>query len=266
LMDIRGDHDISESELDLYRHKQSKWRIGSCMRTAQMGIGSGSLIFLTHWVLTAPTSLSRWQGLSTQVGWFSIFSLLFGLIAATEYPRVLFLRRTQGIVFWVLAAVGASMFIWSTSGAMLGGVLLAFSAPSLWISIAQCNLERYPGGGLAIMSVVYIIFVLWSTSLVAYQSIHVLGFLRGTRGLLMGCTVTGIGIGVGREPGTASREKAAHGGMWRGLFTSEIDARGRQVRYLFLFLSPFSVSFYQNRLPSNVEAYVNTVVCLPSLF
>ncbi|KAL2636097.1 hypothetical protein R1flu_007576 [Riccia fluitans] len=207
LMDIQGNNDITDSELDPFRHKDTKWNISSCVRTAQRGIWSGSLLFITHWLLTAPTSFSRWEGTSVEHGWISILALALGLLAATEYPRIVCLRRTQGLVFWLLIALGGMLFTVYPESAMAGAALVAFSAPSLWISIAQFNLETYPGSGLGIMVLVYITFTLWSTCLVAYQSLPELSFLRGTRNVLMGCAVMGIGLGVGREALAAFKEK-----------------------------------------------------------
>ncbi|KAG6550772.1 hypothetical protein Mapa_007676 [Marchantia paleacea] len=234
LMDIQGNNDITDSELDPFRHKDTKWNISSCVRTAQRGIWSGSLLFITHWILTAPTSYSRWEGTSVEQGWFSILSLTLGLLAATEYPRIVCLRRTQGLVFWLLAAVGAILFMLYPEGAMVGAALLAFSAPSLWISIAQFNLETYPGSGLGIMVIIYVTFTLWSTCLVAYQSIPELGFLRGTRNILMGFAVTGIGLGVGREAFAAFKEKKERDmdtqrGIFKGLTNSDSEVPGRQA-------------------------------------
>ncbi|KAL3684164.1 hypothetical protein R1sor_002186 [Riccia sorocarpa] len=234
LMDIQGNNDITDSELDPFRHKDTKWNISSCVRTAQRGIWSGSLLFITHWLLTAPTSFSRWEGTSVEHGWISILALALGLLAATEYPRIACLRRTQGLVFWLLIALGAMLFTVYPESAMAGAALLAFSAPSLWISIAQFNLETYPGSGLGIMVLVYITFTVWSTCLVAYQSIPQLSFLRGTRNVLMGCAVIGIGVGVCREALAALKEKRERDmDLQRGInktqSNSESEIPGRQA-------------------------------------
>jgi hypothetical protein len=211
---MKEGHCDTDSDVDDETFRQRRWKFKAsvALRTVQMGVGSGCLWFLTHWLFTAPTTMARWLGLSvTWGGPLVICTLGVGMALAAEAARSIWLKRVHGLLAWVVALVGALMMMWSTPFAVTGVLFLVLMLPSMWVMMARNIVGVYSGIGLALSSAVYLGLVIWSTALVAYEFIPGCMALRGTRGLLLGCSVAGIGLGLGRGPEVTNSERRACG-------------------------------------------------------
>ena len=234
-----NDDDDTESDLENEHFGQPRWKFSAsvALRTLQMGVGSGCLWFLTHWLFTAPTTMARWLG--TSVIWggpMAICVLGLGMIIAAEASRSMWLKRIHGLFAWFTALVGVMLMMWSTPWAITGGLLLVLMLPSMWVMMARNIVGVYPGVGLALSSAVYLGLVLWSTALVAYQFIPGFMPVRGTRELLLGCAVAGIGLGLGRGPEVTNSERRACGArLWIARLTWGSGVPGRQVFSYHIF-------------------------------
>lgn len=82
------DTDDSDVDDETFRPRRWKFKASVAWRTVQMGVGSGCLWFLTHWLFTAPTTVARWLGVS--VSWNAplvIVTLGLGMALAAEAAR-----------------------------------------------------------------------------------------------------------------------------------------------------------------------------------
>ena len=211
---LKEGHCDTDSDVDDETFRQRKWKFKTTvlLRTVQMGVGSGCLWFLTHWLFTAPTTMARWLGLSvTWGGPLVICTLGIGMALAAEAARSIWLKRIHGLLAWLVALVGALMMMWTTPFAVTGVLFLVLMLPSMWVMMARNIVGVYSGIGLALSSAIYLGLVVWSTALVAYEFIPGCMALRGTRGLLLGCSVAGIGLGLGRGPEVTTSERRACG-------------------------------------------------------
>lgn len=204
----------TDSDVDDETFRQRRWKFkpSVALRTLQIGLGSGCLWFLTHWLFTAPTTMARWLGVSvTWGGPLVICTLGLGMAIAAEAARSMWLKRVHGLLAWIVALVGALMMLWSTPCALTGVVFLVSMLPSMWVMMARNIVGVYPGLGLALSSAIYVGLVLWSTALVAYEFIPGFMAVRGTRGFLLVLSVAGIGLGLGRGPEVANSERRSLG-------------------------------------------------------
>lgn len=234
-----------DSEMNMYRKRGLKWTRSGCSRTFQMGVGLGSLLFLTHWLFTSANTFSRWSGASVTWGWLSISSLALGIVVAAEVARHHLPKQVQALVAWLCVAAGAVLLFQGVTPAVIGGAFLSVAVPSLWIMMPRNIFGIYPGTGIAIAIVVYLLLMVWSTALFAFQSLPGIGdILRGTKAYLLFCTVIGIGIGLGRGPDVSPQEKWEFGermGAWRtGALTWGSGVPSRQV-FLLLSFSGFKI-------------------------
>eukprot|EP00850_Spirogloea_muscicola_P008378 SM000044S16025 [mRNA] locus=s44:650553:653499:+ [translate_table: standard] len=225
-----GGADAYDSELELgpYRERGLKWTRTGCVRSVQMATGLGSLLFVSHWLMAAPSAVARHLNASPWWGALSILSLLVGLTVSAEVARKLLPSRTHGVLAWLVAALGS---YWLADGAaaslqggnngglgIMGGSLLALAIPSLWAVMARNNFGVYPGLGLGVAAAVYVLLIAWSTALVAYQHMPGAGALRGSAGWLLAVALVGVGAGLVRGPQVTEKERHEFGarlGAWR---------------------------------------------------
>jgi hypothetical protein len=202
------------------------------LHTLQMGLSLGSLLFVTHWLLTAPTLPARWAGVSPWWGVLSPLSLTAGIAIAAEAAK--FSKHLHGFGAWGVAAVGCLLLLLGAVGGVLGGALLALAAPSLWVVLSRNTVNVYPGMGTAIAALVHVVLALWSAMLVAYGNVPGALFLRGSAPVLMVVALGGVALGLGRGPPLSAEDRRLLGAMlgaWKaGRPSWGSGVPGRKVR------------------------------------
>lgn len=177
-----------------------------------MGLSLGCLLFLTHWLLTAPTLPARWAGASPWWGLLSLLSLTAGIALAAEGAKVS--KQLHGFGAGSVAAIGCLvMLLLGAPGAISGAVLLALAAPSLWVTLSRNTVNVYAGPGIALSATVYICLALWSAFLVAYGNVPGGLVVRGTALALMLVSLGGVALGLGRGPPLSSEDRRLLGAM-----------------------------------------------------
>lgn len=96
-----------DSEVGDFRQRQIRVTGAGILRTLQMGTGFGSLLFYTHWILSSPSILPRWLGVSPLWGLLTIFFLSLGLVFVAEVARKLLPKRVNGLLAWIVVVLGS---------------------------------------------------------------------------------------------------------------------------------------------------------------
>ena len=90
---------------------------------------------------------------------------------------------------------------------LLGTPLLPLSLPSLFLMNANNMVGVYPGLGCVLAFLLYLLLIVWSVALLAYEKLGPLAILRGSLPLLLAVTVGGAAWGSWKLPDVAAEER-----------------------------------------------------------
>ncbi|CAI7906485.1 unnamed protein product [Closterium sp. NIES-53] len=150
---------------------------------------------------------------------------------------------------------------------LLGAPLLAMAIPSLWVVLAQNMGGAYPGLGAAGSAIWYVVLLVWSAALVAYEKLGPLGLLRGSLPVLMVVAMGGVAWGIWRAPepkGEGRRGDLAVQTEWwrlgRLAWGSGVPDRMALLALLLivLLLLPFPLLLQYAYAPSSSPTFVSS--------
>ncbi|CAI5970953.1 unnamed protein product [Closterium sp. NIES-65] len=150
---------------------------------------------------------------------------------------------------------------------LLGAPLLAMAIPSLWVVLAQNMGGAYPGLGAAGSAIWYVVLLVWSAALVAYEKLGPLGLLRGSLPVLMVVAMGGVAWGIWRAPepkGEGRRGDLAVRTEWwrlgRLAWGSGVPDRMALLALLLilLLLLPFPLLLQYAYAPSSSPTFVSS--------
>ncbi|XP_028401694.1 PGAP2-interacting protein-like [Dendronephthya gigantea] len=164
----------------------------------RISVGFSAMFWLTHWVFGEVSLVSRWAvtGLPESGpnpnpwGIAVLIGLSFGIMLSPN-------DWTKSFVWWLIGSAGAAMlYRLPTHWSFVGGIILAVYLMSIWPlmadKLARCN----PGSTLPLAMGLYIVLILASVWVVAFNFVPGGEFTRERTGTLMAITMLLIGTGI----------------------------------------------------------------------
>ncbi|XP_065828002.1 PGAP2-interacting protein-like [Oscarella lobularis] len=176
-------------------------------------IGFGSMLFLTHWLFSEASLLSRWvvTGLPNSGpppnpwGGAVIVALAFSLSLLS--PTILFRSK----LWWIIGLGGGLLLYYAnTYIAFMGGLIIGLYVFSLWPYVIQSVMGLPPARTMTLAMLVYIVWILAAVWVVAYNFVPVGGTIaREQTGIVMGLVmmgVAGLALFIGRSKARGGKE------------------------------------------------------------
>eukprot|EP01120_Amphizonella_sp_Union-15-10_P010257 TRINITY_DN4083_c0_g1_i1.p1 TRINITY_DN4083_c0_g1~~TRINITY_DN4083_c0_g1_i1.p1 ORF type:complete len:671 (-),score=101.94 TRINITY_DN4083_c0_g1_i1:45-1937(-) len=140
-----------------------------------VGIGFGTLLFTTQWLVTSHVVLPRWLDLPTfPYGIGSIYASLGGLFVSLWFPSF-----SQSLIWYLIAMVSSVCLIYTPKniGIYAGYVVISFLV-SLWPGAVNSVRKFPPGRTIAVTIFVYILEQLAIIWTVAYNFVPLGEYMR----------------------------------------------------------------------------------------
>eukprot|EP00118_Oscarella_pearsei_P012108 m.86124 g.86124 ORF g.86124 m.86124 type:complete len:758 (+) comp36491_c0_seq1:34-2307(+) len=218
-----------------------------------VSIGFGSLLFLTQWIFSEASVVSRWVVTGfphpgpapNPWGALVIISLAFSL--AVVSPTSWFNSK----LWWIVGlAGGLTLYYANTYIAFAGGLVLGVYVFSLWPYMIQSVIKSPSARTMTVAMLVYIVWVVASVWVVAYNFVPVGGEMaREKTGAVMVMVMVGVGgavLFIERESNSDSSAKKREN---NGRGENRFFAYGvRPVLIVFILLSLTGLGLRHQRL------------------